>query len=539
MRLVIAQLNLLVGDIAGNTRRIAEAAARARDELGAQVVVFPELALTGYPPQDLLLRESFIHAVEDAMQVLATEVSGIDVVIGFPRARDGKLFNAAAVLRDGQWVAEYHKMKLPNYLVFDEKRYFQPGGGACVVECGGVRLGLTVCEDVWYPQAAELARDACAQVVLSLNASPFHAGKSSEREAVLAQRVKETGLPVVYVNLLGGQDELVFDGESMVMNAGGEICLRAPAFEEGLFPIDFTLDENGRAVPQPAEVLPHLPRLDSIYRALVLGVRDYIGKNGFRGAVIGLSGGIDSALTLAITADAIGAERVEAVMMPSHYTRDISVEDAAAQARTMGVNYRVLPIEAPFQAFNETLAEEFRGLPVDVTEENMQARCRMILLMAISNKSGKVVITTGNKSEMAVGYTTLYGDMAGGYSALKDVPKTLVYELARFRNLASPVIPERVIERPPSAELREDQCDQDSLPPYEVLDQILELYVEQDKSSEELIAAGFNAEEVHRIVTLVNRNEYKRRQGAPGVRITRRAFGQDRRYPITSGYDRG
>ena len=538
MRLVIAQLNLLVGDVAGNARRIAQASAQARDQYGAQVVVFPELALTGYPPQDLLQRNSFIQSVAASLQMLAGQVSGIDLIVGYPSRQGDKLYNAVGLLRDGQWLAEYHKVQLPNYSVFDEKRYFEPGEGACVVSCGGIRIGLTICEDIWHPGAALWAREAGAQLIVCINASPFHAGKGKEREALLQQRLAESGLPMVYVNLVGGQDELVFDGESLVMDARGEVCLRAPAFVEGLFPIDLELAADARVVPQSGSVTPHLPRLASIYQALVLGVGDYIEKNGFPGAVIGLSGGIDSALTLAITADAIGPERVQAVMMPSRFTRDISIEDAEAEATALGVSYTVLPIKAPFRAFLDTLAEEFRDLPQDVTEENIQARCRMILLMAISNKTGKVVITTGNKSEVAVGYATLYGDMAGGYSALKDVPKTLVYELANYRNQRSPVIPARVIERPPSAELREDQYDEDSLPPYEVLDRILDLYVEQDKSSEEVVAAGFDAQVVHRVVTLVNRNEYKRRQGAPGVRITRRAFGRDWRYPITSAFDK-
>jgi len=538
LRLVIAQLNLLVGDIAGNTRSIIDAAVRARDHFSAQAVVFPELALTGYPPQDLLLRNSVAAAVETALAQLMKDVSGIDLIVGFPRRAGARLFNAVAVLRDGQCVAEYHKRHLPNYSVFDEKRYFEPGDNPCVVDIGGIPVGLVICEDIWLADAAARSRDAGARLLIVPNASPFHAGKWRDREQVLAARVAETGLPVVYANLVGGQDELVFDGESMVMTLGGEICLRAPAFVEGLFPIDIDVDAQGRAQPGRAGIEPTLSHLQSIYGALVLGVRDYITKNGFSGAVIGLSGGIDSALTLAITVDAIGARQVEAVMMPSRFTAAMSLEDAAAEAVALGVEYHVLPIEAPFTSFLDTLAGEFTHWAPDVTEENIQARCRMILLMAISNKKQKVVITTGNKSEMAVGYTTLYGDMAGGYSALKDVPKGLVYELARYRNGLSPVIPQRVIERPPSAELRAGQRDDDSLPPYPVLDQILELYVEQDRSSQDIIAAGFDAATVRRVVALVNRNEYKRRQAAPGVRITRKAFGQDRRYPITSGYDK-
>jgi NAD+ synthase (glutamine-hydrolysing) len=539
LRLVIAQLNLLVGDVPGNTAKVIDAALRARDEHFAQAVVFPELTLTGYPPEDLLLRRGLIRAVEQALEEIARACPGIDVILGYPRQTADGLCNAAGVLRKGACVAEYHKAQLPNYSVFDEKRYFVPGAAACVVEIAGARVGLTVCEDIWSPEAARRAREAGAQLLVNLNASPFHAEKGREREEILRQRARETGLPIVYANLVGGQDELVFDGESLVVDAQGAVVLRAPAFDEGLYPLELVLADDGGVTPQLGLVSPQLPRLASIYQALVLGVRDYLGKNSFPGAVIGLSGGIDSALTLAITADAIGAERVEAVMMPSRYTADMSVEDARAQAQAMGVECHLLPIEPVFQAFLATLAEEFAGRGPDVTEENIQARCRMILLMAISNKTRKLLITTGNKSEMSVGYATLYGDMAGGFAVIKDVVKTLVYQLAEYRNTLSPVIPRRVIERPPSAELAAGQKDSDSLPPYDILDGILELYVEQDCGADEIIAKGYDADTVRRVIVMVNRNEYKRRQAAPGVRITRRAFGRDRRYPITSGYDRG
>lgn len=540
--IVIAQLNFLVGDVTANARKIIDAACRARDEFQADAILFPELTLTGYPPEDLLLRPGLNRAVEQALVTIQSQVSGIDVILGFPEQTDAGLFNATALLRDGGRVATYHKCHLPNYSVFDEKRYFVAGTAPCVVEIAGVPVGLTICEDIWHSLPVSKAKQAGAQLILNLNASPFHRAKRREREAELQKRVKEAGLPVVYANLIGGQDELVFDGGSLVMSATGEVTQHASAFEEGLYPVVFSVDRVGTEMtvtPQAGEFAPVLDDNESVYQALVLGVRDYVSKNGFPGAIIGLSGGIDSALTLAITVDAIGAENVEAVLMPSRFTLDMSVDDAREQAETQGVAYRVLPIEPAFNAFLSTLQEPFSGTEPDATEENIQARCRGILLMALSNKGHKVVITTGNKSEMSVGYATLYGDMAGGYSALKDVPKTLVYELSNYRNSVSPVIPQRVIDRPPSAELAEDQQDSDSLPPYDVLDVILEMYIEQDRCADDIVAAGYDAETVSRVITLVNRNEYKRRQAAPGVRITQRAFGRDRRYPITSGYDRG
>lgn len=538
LRIIIAQLNLLVGDVPGNAQKVIDAALRARDEHRAQAIVFPELTLTGYPPEDLLMRRGMMLAVEKALDEVRQQVMGIDVILGYPQQTDEGLFNAACLLRNGKCVGVYHKSRLPNYSVFDEMRYFAEGTQACVVEVAGVPVGLTICEDIWSPAAAKAAKDAGARLLLNLNASPFHAEKGQQREQELKKRVQEVGLPIIYANMVGGQDELVFDGESLMISATGDICLRAPAFEEGFFAADFSLDQSGGLIAASAPISPHLPKLESIYKALVLGVRDYIEKNNFPGAIIGLSGGIDSALTLAITVDAIGAQRVEAVMMPSHFTLDMSIEDAQQQANTLGIEYHVLPIEAAFSAFLQTLAEEFAGTKTDATEENIQARCRMILLMAISNKKHKVVITTGNKSEMSVGYATLYGDMAGGFSALKDVPKTLVHQLAEYRNSRSLVIPRRVIDRPPSAELAENQQDTDFLPPYDVLDDILEMYIEEDRCAEDIIAAGYDAAVVKRIIVMVNRNEYKRRQAAPGVRITRRAFGRDRRYPITSGFDR-
>jgi len=538
LRVAIAQTNLMVGDIGGNAARVASWAARARDELGADVVLFPELALTGYPPEDLLLRESLYPKVADALEHVAREARGIDVVIGYPHRGAAGIHNACALVRDGEVAARYFKQLLPNYGVFDEKRYFEPGAAACVVPVAGVPVALTICEDVWDPGPMRLAREAGARLMLNVNASPYHAGKAAEREALLAERAREGGMPLVYANLVGGQDELVFDGSSVVVDAGGRVTSRWPAFEEGLFLAEFEHADGVRALPGPLAALPE--RDESIYRALVVGVRDYVDKNRFRGAVVGLSGGIDSALTLAIAVDALGAGRVEALLMPSRHTAAMSVDDARAEAETLGVRHHVVSIEPVFSTLLESLAGPFAGAPADITEENMQARCRGLMLMAVSNKHGLMVLATGNKSEMAVGYSTLYGDMVGGFAPLKDVAKTTVYRLADWRNRrdARPAIPRRVIERAPSAELAPGQADTDSLPPYEALDAILERYVERDLSPEEIVAEGFERETVERVVTMVIRNEYKRRQAAPGVRVTRRAFGRDRRYPITSAYDR-
>lgn len=534
LRIVMAQIDLRVGDIPGNAQKIIDASLRARDEFKAHAIVFPELALTGYPPEDLLLRPGFQLMVLEYLERVKLEVRGIDVILGYPQDASGGRYNTASLLRDGQTIATVHKQHLPNYSVFDEKRYFESGDGACVVEIAGVPVGITICEDIWMPAPALSARKAGAQLLVNINASPFHVGKGGEREAVVRQRVMETSLPVLYVNLVGGQDELVFDGGSFVMNARGEVTQRAPICREGLYLAEFERDMEVR--PLRTDLAPLPSELENIYQVLVLGVRDYVRTNGFQGAVIGLSGGIDSALTLAIAVDALGADAVEAVMMPSRYTADMSLEDAEAEARLLGVQYRIIPIEPAFNQFLELLAEEFAGTERDATEENIQARCRGILLMAISNKKRKMVLTTGNKSEMSVGYATLYGDMAGGFAPIKDVPKLLVYQLSAYRNSLGEVIPQRVLERPPSAELAPDQKDEDSLPPYTVLDPILQAYVEQDRSIADIIGMGFDADTVRRVAGLVDRNEYKRRQAPPGVRITRRAFGRDRRYPITSGY---
>ncbi|MEO5574220.1 MAG: NAD+ synthase [Gammaproteobacteria bacterium] len=534
LRVALAQINLRVGDVPGNVAKLIAAAARARDELFAHVIVFPELAITGYPPEDLLLRADFCTAAQVGLDELARRITGIDVVVGYPHSDDGKLYNAAALLRDGAMAARYYKQHLPNYSVFDEKRYFTAGTIPCVVDIRGVPVAITICEDVWLPGPVLQAKEAGARLMLNLNASPFHAGKGGEREALLRQRVSEGGMTIVYANLVGGQDELVFDGASLVVDAQGQTALRAPAFEEGLYPIDF--DEQGCVAAPGGSLSPVLPEEQSIYQALVLGVRDYIRKNNFSGVVLGLSGGIDSALTLTIAVDALGAACVETVMMPSRYTADMSQEDAQTLACTMKVKYSVIPIEPAFEAFLDSLKGEFAGLPADITEENIQARCRGVILMALANKKHKILLTTGNKSELAVGYATLYGDMAGGFAPLKDVPKTLVYRLAAYRNSLSAVIPQRIIERPPSAELAPGQKDEDSLPPYAVLDPILRMYIEQNSRIEDIIVAGFDEAPVRRVIRMVDRNEYKRRQAPPGVRITKRAFGRDRRYPITNGF---
>ncbi|RRJ83263.1 NAD+ synthase [Aestuariirhabdus litorea] len=535
IRIAMAQLNTLVGDIPGNTQRLIAAAEEARDRLKADLILFPELALCGYPPEDLLLRSSMLGRVAQGLEQLKA-VSGIHMVIGLPGEQEGRLYNQAVVLRDGEVLGRYSKQHLPNYQVFDEKRYFVEGRETLVVDCLGTPMAITVCEDVWHPQPVAQARELGAKLILTINASPFHLDKLQQRHQVVAQRCAESELPLVYINQVGGQDELVFDGASFAMNADGVLAASAPAYEEGIFLVEFD-PAAGRLLP--GDCAAPLDRNASAYQALVCGVRDYVTKNGFRGVVLGLSGGIDSALTLAVAVDALGAERVEAVMMPFRYTSQMSLEDAEEEANTLGVRYSVLPIEPMFDAFMATLAPQFEGTGRDTTEENLQARCRGVLLMALSNKKGYLVLTTGNKSEMAVGYATLYGDMAGGFDVLKDVPKSMVFALSNYRNSLSPAIPQRVIDRPPSAELAPDQVDEDSLPPYDVLDPMLELYIEQDQSAEAIIAQGFERESVYRVLRMVDINEYKRRQAAIGVRITSRGFGRDRRYPVTSGWKQG
>ncbi|GLH21976.1 NAD+ synthase [Pseudomonas atacamensis] len=534
----MAQLNIRVGDVYGNVDRVIDAANKARDDLRAQIIVFPELTLCGYPPEDLLLRSSMQSRIEKALREIKDRVKGIVMVIGFPWVEDGSRYNSCAVISDGEEIARYYKQRLPNYRVFDEKRYFESGSGPAVVSLFGVNVGITICEDIWFSEPLKQACEAGAQIMLTLNASPFHRGKQAEREKLLAKRASECAIPMIYVNQVGGQDELVFDGNSFVVDGNGRVTQRAPAFEEGLFVSDFTI-QNGVLKPVIGATSEVSTVEESVYQALVVGVRDYVRYNGFKGVVLGLSGGIDSALTLAIAVDALGAQNVEAVMMPYHYTAQMSQDDAKEEADLLGVKYSVLAIAPMVEAFVSTLAPMFAGLGKDTTEENLQARCRGTMLMAISNKKRYLVLTTGNKSEMAVGYATLYGDMAGGFDVLKDVPKTLVFRLCEYRNKVSYVIPQRVIDRPPSAELAPDQKDEDSLPPYPVLDEILRLYIEQDLSADAIIENGFDDEVVRKVIRLVDLNEYKRRQAAVGPRITERGFGRDRRYPITSAWSIG
>jgi NAD+ synthase (glutamine-hydrolysing) len=537
LRIALAQLDLLVGDVQGNLTQVVSVARRAQEEHRADLTLFPELALSGYPPEDLLFHRGFRAQIDQALEQLCREVPAGQLIVGFPEYGESGIANAAAVIAAGRLAAVYRKAALPNYKVFDEKRYFQAGAEPTVLPIKGFRVGVLICEDLWVAEPARRAHLAGAELLVVINASPYERGKQREREAVARERISEVALPLAYVNALGGQDELVFDGNSFVMDADGEVVLRAPPFEAGLYCAEFTR-EAGRVVPRPGVIAPELSETASVYSALVLGVRDYVNKHGFPGVVMGLSGGIDSALTLAIAVDALGADRVHAVMMPSRYTAQMSLTDAQEEARLLGVRTSVLSIESMFEATLATLAGEFAGLPPDATEENIQSRCRMLLLMGLSNKTGRMLLTTGNKSEMAVGYATLYGDMAGGFAPIKDCSKLLVYRLAAYRNALAPVIPQRVIERPPSAELRPDQKDSDSLPPYEVLDPILAAFIEEDLSVDEIAARGFDRVTVGRVLDLVKRNEYKRRQAPPGVRVSRRAFGRDWRYPITNGYRR-
>ncbi|MBS0395879.1 MAG: NAD+ synthase [Proteobacteria bacterium] len=537
LRLLLAQRDLFVGDVDGNAARVLEAA-RAGAAAGADLVLTPELALSGYPPEDLLFHSGFRRQVQAAVERLCHDAPPVDLVVGYPEYAGRQIYNSAALVRGGRVYANHRKQLLPNYRVFDEKRYFEPGGTPTLIDVRGERVALLVCEDIWEPGPARAARADGAEALLVINASPFSLHKQREREAVARARVADTALPLVYLNLVGGQDELVFDGNSFVMAADGTLTQRLPAWREATALVELER-VDGRLVPVPAEVAAELSEEQSVYEALVLGVRDYVDRHRFPGVVMGLSGGVDSALTLAIAVDALGPARVHAVMMPSRYTAAMSRDDAAAQARALGVRFSEISIEGMFETTLAALAGEFAGRAPDTTEENIQSRCRGVLLMAISNKTGAMLLTTGNKSEMAVGYATLYGDMAGGFAPIKDCSKLLVYRLARYRNGLGRVIPERVIERPPSAELRPDQKDTDSLPPYEVLDPILEAFIEEDLSVEEIAARGFDRATVGRVLEMVKRNEYKRRQAPPGIRISGRAFGRDWRYPITSGYKSG
>lgn len=538
LNIVMAQINPLVGDIQGNTELVIETVRQAEAEHSADIVVFPELTLTGYPPEDLLLRESLELRINKALQAIQEASIQAAVVIGYPRVVAGRVFNMAGVIDGGELTAEYAKQHLPNYRVFDEKRYFVPGDSSCVVRIRGIKAAITICEDIWQYEPMVQAVDAGANIMLNLNASPFHLGKLNERKELLRERSREGNMPIVYVNQVGAQDELVFDGASMVTNGEGDIMVQSASFDSCLTPVEIAV-EGGKCLVNTEAFSAEPESLASVYQALVLGVKDYVNKNRFKGVVLGLSGGIDSALTLAIAVDALGPERVEAVMMPFRYTSDLSKNDAADEAQRLGVRYQSISIEPIYESFMAALEDEFSGTQRDTTEENLQARCRGVLLMAMSNKKGYLVLTTGNKSEMAVGYSTLYGDMAGGFDVLKDVPKTLVFELSRYRNTIAEVIPVSVIERPPSAELAPDQKDEDSLPPYDVLDKILELYVERDYSAQAIIEEGFAEEDVRRVLRLVDINEYKRRQAPVGPRITQRGFGRDRRYPITNGWKLG
>ncbi|WP_126446066.1 NAD+ synthase [Sulfuricystis multivorans] len=533
LKIAVAQIDCTVGDLAGNAARILAAADEAHAQ-GADLLLTPELALAGYPPEDLLLRPDFHRACARELSALAARLP-LPAVVGHPEMRGGLRFNAASLLREGRVELTYHKQRLPNSEVFDEERYFAAGTAPCVFSLGEANIGLAICEDIWLPGTVEATRAAGAELLLALNASPFHMNKAATRQAVLRSRIAGTGIPAIYCNLVGGQDELVFDGASFALDAQGRLTHQLPAFEEALAIVEYA---DGHLLP--GLLAPPSSLEASVYSALCLGVRDYLGKNGFPGAIIGLSGGIDSALTLAIAVDALGADKVRAVMMPSPYTAQMSLTDAREMAHRLGVQYDEIPIATAMEQFSTLLAPVFAPLGAkpawDTTEENIQARIRGLLLMAISNRTGCILLTTGNKSEMAVGYATLYGDMAGGFAVLKDVFKTFVYRLAHYRNARSEVIPHNIITRAPSAELKANQTDQDSLPPYEILDAIIEAYMERDLSPREIIAQGIPEADVRRVIMLLKKNEYKRRQAPPGVRVTRRAFGKDWRYPITSHY---
>ncbi len=554
LKISIAQLNFLVGDLEGNARKIFQAARESYDS-GVRLMLTPELSLCGYAAEDLFLRPAFISACDDALIALTRQLAGLKgmtVVVGHPTGGDRRTrsvstshrFNAASVLRDGGVVATYQKRELPNYQVFDERRYFTPGDGICVFEAGEgegrIRVGLLICEDAWFAGPAQLAKEAGAELIAVINASPFHVGKGYEREETMGERARAVQLPLIYAHLVGGQDEVVFEGHSFATDRDGVVSARAPSFVESLFEVSAQHHEGQITLAGPIE--PPRSQEADLWDALVLGVRDYVGKNGFPGVLLGLSGGIDSALVLAIAVDALGADKVRTVMMPSPYTADISWIDAREMARRMGVRYDEISIVPEFDAFRASLDQEFAGLAEDATEENIQARIRGTLLMALSNKHGSMVLTTGNKSEMATGYCTLYGDMAGGFAVIKDLTKTQVFRLARWRNLNDPhgtgsaPIPERIITRPPSAELRANQTDQDSLPPYDVLDAILERYMENDESIEGLVEAGFARQDVEKVTRLVKNNEYKRRQAPIGIRVTHRSFGKDWRYPVTNRF---
>lgn len=536
IHIALAQINLCVGDIKGNKNIIIENIRQAVKQ-HADIIIFPELSITGYPPEDLLLRPAFHTQVQQVLADICKESKYIDIIIGYPLLRHKEIYNSCSLIRTGSIVNTYHKQVLPNYGVFDEKRYFKSGNEIVLFDLHGVTMSLSICEDIWWSEICQQAKTLGADLMININASPYYSTKAMQREKLLRSQAQQSGLDIIYVNLSGGQDELVFDGDTMTINSHGKIIFRAPQFEQGLYMLDYSASHQDKFLPSDNYQYKVLSEEESIYLALVMGVKDYVHKNHFTSAVIGLSGGIDSALTLCIAVDALGVSNVEVLIMPSQYTATMSNEDAEKQAQKLGVKYNIIPINKAFDTFRELLNSVLTTQEAtDTSEENIQARCRGVLLMAVSNKTDKIVLTTSNKSELSVGYATLYGDMAGGFSPLKDIPKTMVYKLAKWRNSEQQIIPQRVFERPPSAELSANQKDQDYLPPYEVLDQILQRYIEFDQSTVEITDAGFDAAIVEHVTRLVNQSEYKRHQAAPGVKISKRAFGRDRRYPITSAY---
>lgn len=532
----IVQENPIVGDIEGNLQLAINAIDKLSKQSSPDIFVFTEMFITGYPPEDLILRDDLLDAAYEAVEKLSEIKPESFIVIGYPKKEGDSIFNCAGVLRNKSVITEYKKQELPNYEVFDEKRYFQSGKGPGIFEVNGLRVGLSVCEDIWHENVIKQLYEKKTDLILNINASPFHLDKIKERKALISGHAINYSLPIVYANQVGGQDELVFDGTSMAMDGEGQQILQLEKFKEDYKIVNFTSDREGKLSSEKREEIPEDKELEEVYKALVLGAKDYIQKNNFPGVLIGSSGGIDSALTAAIAADAIGPEKVRTFMLPFKFTSDMSVEDSEKLAVNLGIKHSVIPIGDIYESFADSLEDEFSGLEPDITEENLQSRCRGVILMALSNKSGELVLTTGNKSETAVGYSTLYGDTAGGFGVLKDVPKTLVYELSRYRNTISHVIPDRIIDRPPSAELAPDQQDSDSLPDYAILDKIIELYVEQDKSKVEIEESGIDKSMVDRVIRLIDLSEYKRRQAPLGVKITSRGFGKDRRYPITNKF---
>ena len=532
----IVQENPIVGDIEGNLQLAINAIDKLSKQSSPDIFLFTEMFITGYPPEDLILRDDLLDASYEAVEKLCEVKPESFIVIGYPKKEGDSIFNCAGVLRNKSVITEYKKQELPNYEVFDEKRYFQPGKGPGIFEVNGLRVGLSVCEDIWHENVIKQLHEKKTDLILNINASPFHLDKIKERKALISGHAIDYSLPIVYANQVGGQDELVFDGTSMAMDGEGQQILQLEKFKEDYKIVNFTSDQEGKLSSEKREEIPEDKELEEVYKALVLGAKDYIQKNNFPGVLIGSSGGIDSALTAAIAADAIGPEKVRTFMLPFKFTSDMSVEDSEKLAVNLGIKHSVIPIGDIYESFADSLEDEFSGLEPDITEENLQSRCRGVILMALSNKSGELVLTTGNKSETAVGYSTLYGDTAGGFGVLKDVPKTLVYDLSRYRNTISHVIPDRIIDRPPSAELAPDQQDSDSLPDYAILDKIIELYVEQDKSKVEIEESGIDKSMVDRVIRLIDLSEYKRRQAPLGVKITSRGFGKDRRYPITNKF---